>query len=91
MYTHKHTPVPSPTHPSAPLSLCREVRIVVEGVADKSNAVLGTVFYPEADKPVNLAEQLVTAGLARVRRCTGCRPRPGPVLSMWWRQRLRLA
>ena len=67
------------------------VRIVVEGVADKSNAVLGTVFYPEADKPVNLAEQLVTAGLARVRRCTGCRPRPGPVLSMWWRQRLRLA
>jgi hypothetical protein len=47
-------------------SLRREVRIVLEGVADKSNAVLGSVFYPDGDKPANLAEALVTAGLARV-------------------------
>lgn len=38
--------------------------MVLEGV-DKFNNLFGSVFYPEGDKPQNLAEQLMQAGLAK--------------------------
>lgn len=44
--------------------LNREVRVVLEGV-DKYNNLFGSVFYPEEDKPANLAEALMQAGLAK--------------------------
>lgn len=44
--------------------LNREVRVVLEGV-DKYNNLFGSVFYPEEDKPANLAENLMQAGLAK--------------------------
>lgn len=44
--------------------LNREVRVVLEGV-DKYNNLFGSVFYPEADKPANLAEAIMSvSGLA---------------------------
>jgi staphylococcal nuclease domain-containing protein 1 len=39
--------------------LNREVRVVLEGV-DKYNNLFGSVFYPEADKPANLAEAIMS-------------------------------
>ncbi|KAF8068404.1 elongation factor G [Scenedesmus sp. PABB004] len=45
-------------------ALGREVRVVLEGV-DKYGNLFGSVFYPEAEKPANLAEALMSAGLAR--------------------------
>lgn len=44
---------------------------MVEGT-DKFSNLFGSILYPQADKPVNLAEQLVAAGLAKVRRKRGC-------------------
>eukprot|EP00878_Enallax_costatus_P006933 GHUV01007265.1.p1 GENE.GHUV01007265.1~~GHUV01007265.1.p1 ORF type:complete len:560 (+),score=208.13 GHUV01007265.1:80-1759(+) len=44
--------------------LNREVRVVLEGV-DKYNNLFGSVFYPEEDKPANLAEALMQTGLAK--------------------------
>lgn len=44
--------------------LNREVRVVLEGV-DKYNNLFGSVFYPEADKPANLAEAIMSAGLGK--------------------------
>lgn len=45
-------------------ALGREVRVVLEGV-DKYNNLIGSVFYPDGDKPASLAEGLAAAGLAR--------------------------
>lgn len=51
-------------------TLNREVRVVLEGV-DKYNNLFGSVFYPEGDRPANLAEQLMQAGYCKVREQAG--------------------
>lgn len=45
--------------------LNREVRVVLEGI-DKHNNLLGSLVYPEADTVVDLGNQLVSRGLAKV-------------------------
>jgi hypothetical protein len=50
--------------------LNREVRVVLEGV-DKYNNLFGSVFYPEADKPANLAEAIMSVSVA-AGNFTGC-------------------
>ena len=45
--------------------LHREVRVVLEGV-DKHGHLLGSLMFPEADTPVDLGENLVSSGLAKV-------------------------
>ena len=48
--------------------ICREVRIIIEGV-DKFGNLFATVLYPEGEQALNLAEQLTSAGLAKVSQC----------------------
>ncbi|KAI8465187.1 MAG: hypothetical protein J3K34DRAFT_473642 [Monoraphidium minutum] len=45
-------------------ALNREVRVVLDGV-DKYSNLFGGVMYPDGDKPANLAEGLMQAGLAK--------------------------
>lgn len=53
--------------------LNREVRVVLEGV-DKYNNLFGSVFYPEEDKPANLAEAImaVSGGMLRGQGSSSC-------------------
>mmetsp|Transcript_574 Transcript_574/g.1819 ORF Transcript_574/g.1819 Transcript_574/m.1819 type:complete len:876 (+) Transcript_574:412-3039(+) len=45
--------------------LHREVRVVLEGV-DKFQNLFGSIYYPEDGQPVDLGEQLLKQGLAKV-------------------------
>lgn len=45
--------------------LNREVRVVLEGI-DKHNNLLGSLVYPEGDTVVDLGNELVSRGLAKV-------------------------
>lgn len=47
-------------------ALGREVRVVLEGV-DKHSNLFGTLMYPQGDVAVDLGEQLVSNGYAKVR------------------------
>lgn len=45
--------------------LNREVRVLLEGI-DKHNNLLGSLVYPDADTVVDLGNELVSRGLAKV-------------------------
>jgi len=62
-------PVPEPyareaKHFCECMVLHREIRVVLEGV-DKYQNLFGTLFKPDSDSPVDLADQLLRLGLAK--------------------------
>ena len=63
--------------------------MVLEGI-DKHNNLLGSLLYPEGDAAVDLGNQLVSRGLAKVglSSCKGGAVLPGPAWAAWhpaWR------